>query len=170
MAVQLTGINGLSRLLLARWMAMASSSFPVPLSPRINTVASVSATSLARERSSSMAALLAIMSLRQSPSVSTEPAPEDSRNAFSVSRISSFPSIGLVRKEKTPCLVASTASGIEPCAVIIITGTALFFSRMASNNAMPSIPGMRRSVRTTWGLTSENLARASSPLKAVSTW
>ncbi len=37
MAAQLTTTNGLSLLALLRWMALAINSFPVPLSPRINT-------------------------------------------------------------------------------------------------------------------------------------
>ena len=77
--------------------------------------------------------------------------------------------MGLVRKENTPCRVASTASGMEPWAVMMITGTALFCRRSASNSARPSMPGMRRSVSTTSGLKAVKVAGASSPLLAAAT-
>ena len=44
MAAQLTGTNGRSPRLLFAWMALATSSLPVPLSPVMSTVASVGAT------------------------------------------------------------------------------------------------------------------------------
>ena len=46
-AAQLTRTRGLARRALSSWMYDASSSLPVPVSPRISTVASVTATWLA---------------------------------------------------------------------------------------------------------------------------
>ncbi len=52
MAEQLSGKNGFWCRLLLKWMARAKSSFPVPVSPVMRTVASVPATWLARRTAS----------------------------------------------------------------------------------------------------------------------
>ena len=64
-APQLIGTNGLSRRGLARWMARASNSLPVPLSPVISTLVSVRATRRACSRRDSIAGLRVTMSARQ---------------------------------------------------------------------------------------------------------
>ena len=57
MAAQLTLTNGRSRWALRWWMARATSSLPVPVSPVINTVLRVADTSSMRWITSAMAAL-----------------------------------------------------------------------------------------------------------------
>ena len=61
MAPQLTGINGPLLRDEQPCSALATSSLPVPLSPIINTVASLGPTTLIRERSSSMSRLRPII-------------------------------------------------------------------------------------------------------------
>ena len=57
MAAQFTLISGMSRCALRAWMARATSSLPVPVSPVIRTVLLVSATSSALRITSSIARL-----------------------------------------------------------------------------------------------------------------
>jgi hypothetical protein len=57
MAAQFTLISGMSRCALRSWMARATSSLPVPVSPVMSTVLLVSATSSPRRTTSSMARL-----------------------------------------------------------------------------------------------------------------
>ena len=73
MALQLTATNGLLRRGLASWMARASSSLPVPLSPVISTRASVPATMLAWASLSSMIWLRVMTLARQSSSTCAKP-------------------------------------------------------------------------------------------------
>ena len=54
MAAQFTLMSGMSRCALRLWMARATSSLPVPVSPVMSTVLFVSATSSARLMTSSM--------------------------------------------------------------------------------------------------------------------
>ncbi|PYR33444.1 MAG: hypothetical protein DMF90_20805 [Acidobacteria bacterium] len=61
MAAQLTLMSGMSRCALRLWMARATSSFPVPVSPVRRTVLLVAATRSARWMISSIARLLPMM-------------------------------------------------------------------------------------------------------------
>ena len=171
-APQLTPTNGLSRRGLARWMARASSSLPVPESPKISTLASESATSRAcRSRSSMRRAarddarapfagrLLRRLAMRRRATAT----------AAATFCSSSWLSNGLVRNPKTPRCVAATASGIVPCAVRMITGSAGCWRWIASNSCRPSMPGIRRSVITAPGRATASAASAVSPLSAVRT-
>ena len=117
-ALQLIATNGLWRRGLALWIARASSSLPVPLSPVISTRASVPATMCACARRSSMTALRVMISLRQSSAASLKPEMRSARCTWSSS---SCLSTGLVRKPKAPIWVACTASGIVPWAVRMMT-------------------------------------------------
>jgi len=62
-----TATNAISRRRLAWWIARASSSLPVPDSPKIRTLASESATSFACRSRSSIRALRVMMPARHSP-------------------------------------------------------------------------------------------------------
>ena len=111
MALQLMATKGLLRRGLPLWMARARSSLPVPLSPVINTRASVPATMCAWASFSSMLALRVTISARQSSSEAPNP---EIRSAFCTWSSSSCLSTGLVRKPKAPIWVACTASGMVP--------------------------------------------------------
>ena len=110
--------KGLARRGLALWMARASNSLPVPLSPVISTRASVPATMCAWESFSSTSELRVMISARQSSSLSAKP---EMRRAFCTWSSSSCLSTGFVRKPNAPSCVACTASGMVPCAVRMIT-------------------------------------------------
>ena len=115
---QLIEMNGLWRRGLPLWIALASSSLPVPLSPVISTRASVPATMCAWASRSSITELRVMISLRQSSPESLKPEMRSARCTWSSS---SCLSMGLVRKPKAPIWVACTASGIVPCAVSMMT-------------------------------------------------
>jgi hypothetical protein len=119
MAPQLTPMNGLSARGLARWIACASTSFPVPDSPNSSALASDSATSLARRSRSSIFGLRVTMPVRQlSPLLLVVVVAGPESFAASATFCSNaWLSNGLVRKPNTPRSVALTASGIVPCAV-----------------------------------------------------
>jgi hypothetical protein len=110
-AAQLTDRNGLFRRGLALWIARASSSLPVPLSPENSTRASVPATMCACASFSSISTLRVMMSARHSSVVSVKPEIFSARWIWSSS---SCLSTGFVRKPNAPICVAWTASGIVP--------------------------------------------------------
>jgi len=99
-APQLTATNGWLARGLARWMAWATSSLPLPLSPRISTLASEAATSLASASTSAMRVERLTISLRQA---STSPPSTDASGTPSIAMAlammssSALPSNGLVR-------------------------------------------------------------------------
>jgi hypothetical protein len=160
-APQFTATKGASRRALALWIARASSSLPVPLWPKMQTLASEAATRRAWANRSSMAeerVMISTLQLSRSPAGG-----EERRIASAVVSSSTFGSKGLVRNENTPRRVAETASGMVPCAVRITTGSEGESRWMASNRPMPSMPCMRRSVITTCGRATARLARAASP-------
>ncbi len=97
-ALQFTATKGRPARGLARWMAWASSSLPVPLSPRSSTLASERATILA-SASSSFIPLerLTMPSRHASPSSAVSPAAADSASAWAILSSSALPSNGLVR-------------------------------------------------------------------------
>ncbi len=143
-------------------MALASNSFPVPLAPKMHTLASDAATRLAWESRSSMLEERVMSSARQDSRV-PDAGGLESRIASATVSSSTLGSKGLVRNEKTPLRVAVTASGMVPCAVRITTGSEGESRWMASNSAIPSMPCMRRSVTTTCGRDTARAARAASP-------
>src|SRR5688500_10224543 len=160
-APQFTATNGAPERGLARWMARARSSFPVPDCPKMHTLASDAATRRACASRSSMLEERVMSSERQ---LSISPAGGlDRRIASATVSSSTFGSKGLVRNEKTPRRVAVTASGIVPCAVRISTGSEGESRWIASNSAIPSMPCMRRSVTTTCGRDTASAASAASP-------
>src|SRR6516162_2371440 len=86
--------------------------------------------------------------------------PLSSADRTDASRASS--SKGFSRKSMAPSLIASTASGISPCAVITMTGTASLSSRNRRKRSMPLSSGILTSVMTqpvwTVGATSRKTA------------
>ena len=160
-APQFTATKGAWARGLARWMALAKSSLPVPLAPKMHTEASEAATRRAWDRRSSMAEERVMSSARQS---SMSPSDGLERRIASATVSSStLGSKGLVRNENTPLRVAVTASGMVPWAVRISTGSEGESRWMASKSAMPSMPCMRRSVTTTCGRATDSAASAASP-------
>ncbi len=98
-ALQLIPTNAWSRRGLDLWMARASSSLPVPDSPKMKTLASLSATSRAFASTSSIAGLRVMISARHPLSSPSAPdaAPPLSASARSTSTSSALASNGLVR-------------------------------------------------------------------------
>ena len=136
----------------------------------MNTRVSLAATRRAWESTASISGLRVTMPARQAVSSSSGPSSIPPRaRAFSIWARSCWLSKGLVRKLNTPLLVASMASGIVPWAVRMMTGRVGCFLLMAWNRAMPSIPGMRKSVITRWGRNTETSTRAFSALSATAT-
>ena len=129
----------------------------MPLSPLMSTRASVAATILAWFRISFIAWLRVIISADQSSSTSTDP--ETLMALFTVC-ISSSLSIGFVRKPKAPLWVATTASGMVPCAVMITTRRPGERVCSSFRSPIPSILSMRRSVMTRSGLKRFRIASA----------
>ncbi len=164
-APQFTATNGWFARALARWIACAISSLPLPLSPRISTLASDAATSLASASTSAMRFERLTISARQAsispPSVAASEAPSIA-SALAMMSSRALPSNGLVRYVNTPRDVASTASGMVPCAVSRITGSDGCCTRIASNSARPSLPGNCTSLSTSCGRSIAILTRASS--------
>src|SRR6516225_4320226 len=84
--------------------------------------------------------------------------PRSSADRTDASRTSS--SKGFSRKSTAPSLIASTASGISPCAVMTITATGYLSSRNRRNRSIPLSSGIRMSVmmQPAWteGATSRN--------------
>ena len=160
-APQFTATKGRSARGLARWIARASSSLPVPLCPKMHTLASEAATRRACASKSSIPEERVMSSALQS---SSSPAGGlESRMASATVSSSTLGSKGLVRKLNTPRRVAITASGIVPCAVRITTGSDGESRWIASNSAIPSIPAILRSVTTTCGRDTDSADSAASP-------
>ena len=107
-----------------RWMARATSSLPVPFSPRMSTGASDAATRAAVRSIESSAGSLPTMSTRLNPSVSgADVVVPASCNAVSTRLRNMRFCQGLVMKSNAPRRIPSTASGMLPQPVIRITGT-----------------------------------------------
>src|SRR5258706_98287 len=160
-APQFTATKGAWARGLARWIALARSSLPVPLGPKMHPEASEAATRLAWASRSSIEEERVMSSERHS-SISPEGG-LDRRIASATVSSSTLGSKGLVRNENTPRRVAVTASGIVPCAVRITTGSEGESRWIASNSAIPSIPCILRSVTTTCGRATASAASAASP-------
>ena len=130
---------------LLRWMASATSSLPVPLSPRISTGALVAATwpMVASTRSSlGCSPMMAAKSYWASSEarVTRAGAGAASCKVAPTSWASCRLSHGLVKKLAAPACTPFTASAIEPHAVINSTGRPGWRSLMAASRARPSSP------------------------------
>ncbi len=173
MPPRFTLTNGpLLRRLLA-WIASAASSLPVPLSPVMSTEASVGATrpiSSRILRNLGSAPISARRSKRRSSSSRlTAPRPSPAcasdRAVSTDCRICAFDH-GLVTKSAAPAFIPSTASEIEPHAVIRITGSRGRSFLISASRARPSSPAVPREKFMSWSTRSSSsprsIARASS--------
>ncbi len=171
-AAQFTLMNGPSARSLASCSARATSSLPVPLSPRMRTRAGVGATSLICSRMAWMAA--------ESPTMTRRPrsrsrwtlnslASERTRKALRTASTTRSREHGFSRKSKAPSRVASTAVAMVPWPEIMITGHCVSRARRRRRVSRPSMPGKRTS-RITRSMRSRSAsASASSPFSASAT-
>ena len=149
-----TRTKGPARRRLLRWIASATTSLPVPLSPVIRTEASVgamrpasSSTCIRRGSSPTMPArsYRASSSAREggaSPAAGPGAAAR-SRAVCTAWRIWSLPH-GLVMKSAAPAFMPSTASSIDPQAVISSTGSSGRRVLMSRSSRRPSSPEVAR--------------------------
>ena len=164
MAAQLTAIKGFA-LRRAMLVQRAGDKFlAVPVSPRIRTVASLSAASPIVFCTRRMAALVPIsvpVSLASSALLADLLAAAPLQKPVELHR-----PIGLVRWSNAPSRIASIVFSAVANAVSTMTGGASSPSPMRRRNSMPSIPpGMRRSSSThrfrsgRWGLAAGSATR-----------
>ena len=173
MAAQLTETNGPLARPLCRWIAVATSSLPVPESPRISTRASVSATCSIAWRTRSIAREVPTRvgcgpswarSARFSAWVRTRVSAE--RTATS----SDSGASGFSRNWNAPLCTARTASESWALPLIMITGMSASVVRIFSRVARPSGPGgIIRSRRIRSGFASGRARRPALPLGASAT-
>ena len=152
MAAALTGMSGPSFRRLSRWMARASTSLPVPLSPWIRIVRSVGA---ARWAMSSTR-----LSGSHCPMISSKPVACPARSALtccwsrrrsSARATTTWNSAilsGLVKKSYAPRVIASIAICRVPWAVITMIGVSGASSRHLGRASRPSMSGSFTSSRT----------------------
>ena len=172
-AAQLTEMNGFRARGENRWIALATSSLPLPDSPRISTRASVWATWAINWRSRSIGALdptrvgwgpSAARRARFSAWVRTSVSAE--RSATS----SDSGASGFSRNWNAPICTARTASASCALPLIMITGMSRSPARICSNVARPSGPGgIIRSSRMMSGWTSGMASNPALPFGASDT-
>ena len=175
MAAALTVTNGRACRGLHAWIARATSSLPVPVSPVTRTGDEAAPTSRMRARSSAITGL--------SPTSSSVPmggppgtgadtgarsVDEREATARSTTRRSSSASQGLVMYWKAPRFTASTAAPIEPWAVTRTTGRSDCSLRTRVSSSTPSMPAIRTSVSMASNLNRWQAASAASPVAAIS--
>ena len=170
MAALLTHTKGFAARALWRWIAEATSSFPVPDSPVMSTRAPVGATRAISARSSSIA--------RLTPTSGSLCPSASCRRRFSarVRASSSAPRIatsspsgvsGFSRNWNAPSFVARTASVRLALPLIITTGTSGATRFSCSSVASPSgPPGIIRSSSTASGALRSTAASAAVPFPA----
>ena len=150
-AAQFTSTKGFAFLLLSRWIAFATSSFPEPFSPEMRTRTSVGATRSTIESTSRIFGL--------QPRITSFPSTASRIRWYSVSNrccsaafrtamTSLSLSSGLGRKSYAPRRVASTAVSIVPCPEIMITGRSGRSCLILRRTFRPSSPGILISRRT----------------------
>ena len=110
--------------------------------------------------------LRVIIAAAQSSATSIEP---ETLSARSTVIMSSSLSIGFVRKPNAPLCVATTASGIVPCAVIMTTRKPGERVCNSFSSPMPSILSMRKSVITRSGANRPSVESAFAALSTAST-
>ena len=132
---------------LLAWIARATISFPVPLSPWIRTVLRRAATLRMRSKISCMVAFLLTMSWKACLSASCRRRSTFSRwrlctrSARSTSRDSSFGLHGLTRYSNAPSFMAWTAVSTVAYAVMITNVASGLSFRISRIVSMPSMPG-----------------------------
>ena len=173
-AAQFTATNGRSDRGDASCTLRATNSFPVPLSPVINSDASDAASGGSCRRNDRIGSLRPI-----SRGNSVGGAVSSSERICRVSRLWSAArriaatktafSNGLVTKSYASARNASTAVSIDPNAVITTTGRSGRSCPMRRHSSIPSVPGMRTSVSTASKSASSIADKASSARLTVVT-
>ena len=149
-AAQLTLTNGRSRRALRSWIARATSSLPVPVSPRMHTRDSVGATRSTCAMTRCIASLVHTSSWRPTRrrSCRFSSSSRASRSVFSTVSSSLSDEIGFSRKSDAPSRVARTAMSTVACPEIMMIGVATPSSRSSASMARPSFPGITTSEKT----------------------
>ncbi len=173
MAAEFTATNGCSARRLARWMAAATSSLPVPDSPVMSTRVSPGATWATSSRIWRRAGEEPTISSRWPRAACrarlAARVRERSRAAWRVTRTDSGVS-GFSRNWKAPSRAARTASASWALPLIMMTGADTPRSRSACRVARPSGPGgIIRSRKMASGSASSTVRMAALPLAASDT-
>ncbi len=166
-AAQFTGTKGPRDRVDSSWIAWATSSFPVPVSPMTSTVVSVSATRRIAANTSCIGGERPTIP----PGFSGEPSPATGRRSrrSRTLALSTSGSTGLVRTSSTPVWRASTADSTVPYPVTMRIGAPSPRVRRTSAIRMPSRPGMRRSMRIRSNRSERSASTASCPSAAATT-
>jgi hypothetical protein len=176
-AAQLTTTKGPLARSESSWMARATSSLPVPDSPRTSTVAvdgaacctiSIMAT-MAGEPPMMGRARVRPISASSRLSITFSALRAWRSSARSTVRMTSADLNGFWMKSYAPSRMAETATSTVPYAVITITSTEGRIARAARSRSWPLIPGSMRSVRMRSMANCRTSSSASSPLTAVCT-
>src|SRR5258706_12461265 len=134
---------------LRSWIVRATSSFPVPFSPRMQTRVSLAATRSICAITRCMAAPCHTISCLPSRCLSCRFSLSSrcSFSAFSTVSKSFSVEIGFSRKSKAPRRVARTAISMSACPDIITTGAVTPCAFNSSSSAKPPLPGITTSER-----------------------
>ena len=168
MAAQLTATKGAPRRLPCSWMARATSSLPVPVSPVTSTVASLSTRRPMVFCTWRRASLLPTRVWLSCVAVGALAGPRWAVMPAST-RISSSRPMGLVRWSKAPRRMASMVLPALAKAVSTVTAGGSGRARMRASTSRPSSPGMRRSSSTASTLSCARSRKPASPPSACST-
>ncbi len=157
------------------WIARATSSLPVPLSPVTSTVASARAIRSTARKISRIAVLRPTIrpSCWRSSTSSRRRSTSRSRSCFSI-RLrtlmrSASSSKGFVTKSAAPCFIAWTAAETVLVAVNTITGARTPRWPSSSSSSSPLRPGITRSSSTTSGVAIAISRSAASTSPAIAT-
>ena len=171
-AAQLTCTNGPAATRDVRWISRATSSLPVPLSPRMSTVALVGAARATSARSRFIGSL----SPRRTDSTSTRRLSSwfSARRRLPDSALRTETRTrsrwsGFSRKSTAPRRVHSMAVAMSPCPEIMSTGGAPSRATMRSRVSRPSRPGILMSRSTAAAGDSSSASRAARPSPTVAT-
>ena len=174
MAEQLSAMKGLSLRGDRLWMARATTSLPVPLSPLMTTLAVEGETFFTSSKTFCMAGPEPIMSVPGASAASRRRRSCTSRmvSFFSSARSSTIrsrgTSSGFSMKSKAPSRMAWTAVWMVPRPVRSTTGHSGSSARRARSSQSPSMLGMTRSVRMTSGC--HSMARRSASVPSLAVW
>ena len=173
MAAQFTSTKGPEARRLWKWMLRATSSLPVPFSPKIITRPLEGAACEMSERSAWIAALSPTITHRCwtcSLSARFSASSRRSRSAF-LTTVSVFSSeSGFSTKSCAPMRTALTAVSMLPCPEITTTGTSGSRVRTRASVSRPSIFGSHTSRRSRSKRRPSRRVSAASPRSTASTW
>src|ERR1043166_1493980 len=132
---------------LPSWMGRAISSFPVPVSPRMQTRDSPAATRSTCAITRRIASLFQTISWRPTRARSSRfsCSRRFSRSAFSTVSSSFSVESGFSKKSSAPSFVARTAMSTVAWPEIMTTGAVMQIGRISSSNVMPSLSGITTS-------------------------